>query len=581
MTKGKSKLTTGFLVIGGGAGGVCAAIEAARRNILVILAEETEWLGGMLSAAGVSCIDGNYAMQSGLFGEFAEKIFQFYGGTEKVKTGWVSHINFEPSVANKIIHELMENLPTLTVLKKHKFQSIKLENNSIQSVILENENGHEIEISAKVYMDATDYGDVAFAAECDYNEGTSETGQDQNIQDITWVAILQEFENGIDHLISKPDNYNADDFLGCCQEWSNDEFPSQLSAEKMLEYGKLPNNKYMINWPIRGNDFFTNVLDLSPEEREKEWAKAREFSLCKVYFIQNKLGYKNLGLAQEFFTEHGLALIPYNRESRRFKGYAKFDVDHILEPYKYDLYKKGIAVGDYPVDHHHSRNSEKIDEEFPKIPSFNVPYDVLVSQDLDNLLLGEKNISVSHYMNGSTRLQPVVMQLGQAAGAAASLAILQNKKVAALNIRQLQITLLESGVYIAPVYDINKDSEYFSAVQRVCVAGMMKLDGIPHQWANRSFFYPEKVVTLEDVEFLIRSFLGKMVINLGNFDKDDVLDLNQIHELLKMNGIQDFQTIEENKNTLTRKQFAVILDEALKPFAKELYLTEKLNEMKE
>ena len=48
------------VVVGGGAGGSCAAIEAARNGASVLVVEDTPWLGGMLTSAGVSAIDGNY-----------------------------------------------------------------------------------------------------------------------------------------------------------------------------------------------------------------------------------------------------------------------------------------------------------------------------------------------------------------------------------------------------------------------------------------------------------------------------------------------------------------------------------------
>ena len=50
---------TDVLVIGGGAGGTAASIQAARMGVKAIVVEQTNMLGGMLTAAGVSCTDGN------------------------------------------------------------------------------------------------------------------------------------------------------------------------------------------------------------------------------------------------------------------------------------------------------------------------------------------------------------------------------------------------------------------------------------------------------------------------------------------------------------------------------------------
>ena len=78
------------LVIGGGASGTAAAIQSARLGVQTMLVEETPWLGGMLTSAGVSCIDGNYNLRSGIFGEFADSLASRYGGWDALKTGWVS-----------------------------------------------------------------------------------------------------------------------------------------------------------------------------------------------------------------------------------------------------------------------------------------------------------------------------------------------------------------------------------------------------------------------------------------------------------------------------------------------------------
>ena len=50
------------VVVGGGTGGTAAAIEAARGGARVLVVEESPWLGGMLTSAGVSAIDGNYRL---------------------------------------------------------------------------------------------------------------------------------------------------------------------------------------------------------------------------------------------------------------------------------------------------------------------------------------------------------------------------------------------------------------------------------------------------------------------------------------------------------------------------------------
>ena len=88
------------LVVGGGCSGAAAAIQGARAGARTLVCEETPWLGGMITAAGVSCIDGNEgALGGGIFRAFRDDMEAHYGGREAVRTGWVSNTCFEPDLA--------------------------------------------------------------------------------------------------------------------------------------------------------------------------------------------------------------------------------------------------------------------------------------------------------------------------------------------------------------------------------------------------------------------------------------------------------------------------------------------------
>lgn len=114
----------------------------------------------------------------------------------------------------------------------------------------------------------------------------------------------------------------------------------------------------MLNWPIFGNDIYLNVVENTPKERAALLELAKQQTLRFVYFIQKDLGFKNLALADdEFKTKDKLAYYPYFRESRRVIGLSRMLVQHIATPFETEkpLYRTGIAVGDYPIDHHHKK----------------------------------------------------------------------------------------------------------------------------------------------------------------------------------------------------------------------------------
>lgn len=113
------------LIVGGGASGVTSGIQAARMGANTLILEETTWLGGMLTSAGVSAVDGNYRLPAGLWGEFKNRLSDYYGGLDSLKTGWVSNVLFEPSVGNRIFHEMVSAEKNLKVWKQTRLEEVK------------------------------------------------------------------------------------------------------------------------------------------------------------------------------------------------------------------------------------------------------------------------------------------------------------------------------------------------------------------------------------------------------------------------------------------------------------------------
>ncbi len=491
------------LVAGGGAGGICAAIQSARLGAQTILVEETPWFGGMLTAAGVSATDGNHNLPTGLWGEFRQYLYDYYGGPGAVNTGWVSYTLFEPHVGNAIFHQMADAEPFLSY--HHGYWSTRAlkDGDRITGGVFINGSGDYLLIRTDVTIAADECGDFLALSGAPYRigmEAQSETGEPgvspvatDIIQDITYAATLKDYGIGTDHTIPQPPNYDPPQYDCTCQEVC--EGSARYTCDRMFNYGRLPNNKFMINWPIHGNDYFANVLEMSHKERLLALQAAKNFTLGWVYFMQTKGGYRHYGLCDdEFPTSDSLPFIPYHRESRRLVGLVRFRLQDILDPYNTpsgDLYKTGIAVGDYPIDHHHGKAPIPVQEAFPKIPSFAVPYGALLPEELNGLLLAEKSLSVTHAVNGCTRLQPCVMSIGQAAGAAAAIAALTGIEPRDISLRQLQQTLLDAGCWCLPFVDVAPYWWSFPVVQRVGLTGALKGTGTPSGWANKTYFYPE------------------------------------------------------------------------------------------
>lgn len=578
------------VIVGGGASGVSAGIQAARMGVHAMIVEETPWLGGMLTSAGVSCVDGNYNLRSGIFGEFADSLAARYGGYEALRSGWVSNICFDPQVGQEVFSNMAAACgELLDVRRETKVLDVKGEAGD-WTLVIKGPDGRRRKVVADVLIDATELGDIAKACGLDYRvgmEAAEDTGEsiapseaNDVIQDLTLVAVLKDYGPDADMTIDMPEGYDPSEFANSCVNPLSDPVAETgqtiWSPEMMMTYGRTPEGRYMINWPIYGNDYYADMIDASPQEREDMLAKAKNFTLRFVYFIQNHLGMKNLGLADDVFpTEDGLPFIPYHRESRRIVGEAFFTMDAAARPYdyKYPYYRTGIAVGDYPVDHHHYRYPQwrdLPDLHFYPIPSFNVPMGVLIPKQGDDLIVAEKSISVSNLMNGATRLQPVVMQLGQASGALAALAVIEDRSVKRIGVRQVQEELLESGCYIMPYLDLPKNDRHFKAVQRIGATGILRGEGRNVGWANQTWFRTEDPLLGCDVhvgDFYHGALhlpegevsVGQMLAVLRTLGAAIPADVEGWWTRL---GLEDFS----EKRPATRLEAAVVIDACADPF---------------
>lgn len=584
------------IIAGGGASGTAAALQCARTGVSCVLLEETPWLGGMLTSAGVSAVDGNHQLPSGIWGEFRDSLYARYGGPEGVATGWVSNTLFEPSVGQDILRNLVAGEPLIHLRLETRVDSLRF-TDGVWQVYCTREGKQEIYRGA-VCIDATELGDLLTLLKIPRDTGMdsrAETGErwapeqaNDIVQDLTFAVTLKDFGPGADKTIPRPPGYDPAEFECCCNTADPSGPPVALiDCDKMLEYGRLPNGKYMINWPNCGNDYYANLIGLGAYERRRAIAEAKLHSLRFVYFLQNELGYRHLGIAEdEYPTADHLPLIPYHRESGRVKGLVRMNVNHILDPFEQPLYRTGIAVGDYPIDHHHKKNPRAPLIEFIQIktPSFNVPMGAMLTESQPCLIVAEKSISVTNIVNGATRLQPVVLGIGQAAGALAALAVLHRTSPREVPVRAVQRSLLESGAYIMPFIDVPRDDPHFAAIQRIGATGILKGYGVPFKWANQTWFYPDRTVTEFELVDGLRPYFSALKYRYDASGQP--LRMSYLREIISALGtavsLDDLRQCWINAKLsrtfsaelyLNRREAAVLVDHFLRPFEKPVDLS--------
>lgn len=594
------QVRTDVIVVGGGTSGVTASIQAARSGAQVVVVESSTWLGGMLTSAGVGAVDGNYRLPAGLWGEFRDSLAMHYGGLESLKTGWVSNVMFEPSVGNRIFHDMVAREKGISLWMESDVRTVERRDADWQLCV--SRKGGEVDtLSAPVLIDATELGDIAKTCGVAYDvgmESRSVTHEDiapaeanNIVQDLTYVAILKDYHRDV--TIPRPTSYEPSEFACCCinDHCVTPKEPNRMwSKEKMITYGRMPGDKYMINWPIEGNDFYANMIDMTPEERADAVRRAKDYTLCFVYFLQHELGFSTLGLADdEFPTPDRLPFIPYHRESRRIHGKVRFTLNHMTAPFSQaePLYRTGIAVGDYPVDHHHTRYTGE--ESLPNlyfhpVPSFCLPLGALIPEHTPGLIVAEKSISVSNIANGSTRLQPVVMQIGQAAGALAAIAVKRDCDVAEVPVREVQTIVLGAGGYLMPYVDVAKESPMFKPCQRVGATGILRGRGVSIDWHNQTLFRPDTVVVEGDLDGLPEVYpyaatnvasmespmtIGNAIDMIVAIAKHERLaSASSCRRMMKALAENCGFDIDDKKRPILRGELAVFIDGVLHPFEK-------------
>lgn len=585
---------TPILIAGGGASGVTAGVAAARQGVNALIIEDTPWVGGMLTSAGVAAIDGNRQLPAGLWGEFRDSLVAHYGSREALRTGWVSDVQFEPSVGERILRNMIQAEPRLKLINGYHPTSATYADKQ-WTVTFADKAGNTITVTSPIVIDATELGDVAAMAGVPYDLGMESrdvTGEEvapdkanSIIQDLTYVAVLKDY--GRDMTIPMPEGYDPQEFA--CTAWNpicvTPKEPQRMSPpERMITYGALPNNKFMINWPIEGNDFYVNIIELPYDQREAALKAAKDYTMCYLYFIQTQLGMNTLGLADdEFPTADLLPFIPYHRESRRIHGIARYTVTDMTNPYDGTLYRTCIAVGDYPVDQHHKRyrgDEELPDLHFHPVPSFGLPLGTLIPAETPGLIVAEKSISVSNIANGATRLQPVVLQIGQAAGTLAALATKQNVEPRDVDVHDMQSAILAQKGYIMPFLDCEPTSPLFKPIQRIGSLGILEGESRRVGWTNETHLHVDSLMRQSDLIPLAKIY----GISLAKAEPDAPVYRSDIEQVilkaatatgvslndpytragaaLKAAGLE----MPSFDAPVTRGQYAVVIDAILDPF---------------
>jgi hypothetical protein len=342
------ELRADLVILGGGVGGIAAALAGARNGLKVILTEEFPWIGGQLTSQGVPPDEHPWIEDCGstkTYRLFRQKVRDYYlrnypvtdDARQKVPfnpgNGNVSRLCHEPRVAVAVLLELLAADLTagrILLLQPYRLVSALTDNDRIASVEVAKENdGRRIVLEAPFFIDATETGELIYHARVEHVTGSEarqdtkepharSTGNPDNHQAFTYCFAM-DYQDGRDNRIEEPESYKAwKEYVPKLEpRWPGNLLSMEMSDpitlktrqvglnplgqvpkgmnlwtyrrildQSLLKTGFVESDICLVNWPQ--NDYWLGNL-----YNDRDWAKhefeARELSLCLFYWLQTEV----------------------------------------------------------------------------------------------------------------------------------------------------------------------------------------------------------------------------------------------------------------------------------------------------
>jgi hypothetical protein len=460
------------VVIGGGPGGLPAAVAAARQGAKTVLIERYGVLGGLATTCLMGPLFG-YApltrtptlenpspkagnrVESPILGgipvELVRRLQKIGGALGDDEIDWYG-IRFDPELFKFVCDEIVQEANVKLILHAFVVGAI-VEDRKIKAVIIESKSGRQA-VTGKVFIDATGDGDVAFFSGCSYTKGRDVDGLTQSMGSRFRVANVKE--------------RTAEEIAGDIQIVSEGIKTGQIHAKTttfLRHKGSSIRAGELSPDTTRRRGDGTNVMDLTRCEVE-----VRRDTFQIVQFLKEKVP----GFEQSYLVD-----IPFQvgvRETRQIEGLYKLTKEDVFNVRKFP--ESSIARGCWWVDIHCPLgrlsvgtdpygcfcSKERCNIEPPCIlkkkcgetlfatpflPAgeyYDIPYGCIVAKDVDNLLLSGRCISATHEAMASTRVIGTCFAIGEAAGTASAMSIRESVLPKDLSAKKVQNQLVQNRV---------------------------------------------------------------------------------------------------------------------------------------
>lgn len=442
------------VVIGGGPGGVPAAIAAARRGASVMVIEHYGFLGGLASAGmigplfGYNTAQANELMLGGIPLEIIHELQSLGGAPQEKNISWIG-VPFEPEMMKHALERLAVRTGKIQFLLHTHAVGVIRKDSMIDSVIVENKSGRGA-VKGRVFIDATGDGDVAALAGCEFTKGRAIDGATQSMG--TKFRI-----GGVQSMSEEQRKQSTEIFRKAIDEKAVPVY--HPFAGEVSEYGTSLRMNEATPTVTRARGDGTNAEDLTRNEIQLRADTLEIVEFCR----KNIPGFENAYLMA---TPPQIGV----RETRQITGQYVLTGNECLDKVRFD---DGIVRGSWFMDIHcpmgfkGSRSwccdknckmptSCKVrNEHFETLYDnlylengtyYEIPYRSLTPKGMDNLLISGRCISADHGAMASLRVIGTCFAIGQAAGTAASMALQQETQPGKLDGRTVRETLVKDGV---------------------------------------------------------------------------------------------------------------------------------------
>ncbi len=425
------------IVCGGGTAGFPAAIAAARAGAKVAVIERYGFLGGVPAYCIMPAWHSIEAYHSDMLEEFCNRIVDSGPGPNPLQSK-----HAEPEYIKKVALQMADEVGVDLILHSLFVETVK-EGDCIVGVITESKSGRRA-YKAKVFIDATGDGDVAFKAGAEYTKG--------NAQGVTQGMTIRfrigniDFERYFDWVSQNKQYYFnvSDDELNARRECAKKGIEFYMSADLAEFYKKFDNNgkslpvlSYFNSSSIRKNELSVNATRVYNVDGTKQEDLAYAEVQCRKqeYALYEFLKEHVPGFEQAIIIETAMQIGV--RETRCIVG------EYILteeDCRKETEFEDTVALNPVAFDLHDATYSCEILD-----TKVRVPFRCLLPKGVKGIMVAGRCVSTDHVANGSVRRMHTAFDLGQVAGIAAALCVQKNVLPSELAFSDLKEELKKYG----------------------------------------------------------------------------------------------------------------------------------------